>query len=306
MRMHRFARPRRLGVSLIGAAAAVTMFAGMAHAVPIDTQTTTGPEGATWDSEGNYTYGTSGGPCTGFDGTTQELGFTPADDGSNDFSSDAFDGGLFLLVNGDAFGDGIEDAALSGDGHQLTVGPQTKSGLVIKRRDRALQTSPTLRTLVSFTNNSASKRTANVVWDSAMGADEEERTRASSSGDRRHREQDRWIVASDDPDNASLSDPPVLFVFFGAGAPTKVNNVIWAPEDAGPEDGHGEGCVAVRYKLAVPAKSTRYMLFYTDLGMDNDDAIGQATKYNRHGLTAKLLDGIANAVKRKIVNWDLT
>jgi hypothetical protein len=305
MRMHRFARPRRLGVSLIGAAAAVMMFAGTAQAVPIDSQALTGPEGATWDSEGDYTYGTSGGPCTGFDGTTQEVGFTPADDVSNDFSSDAFDGGLFLLVNGDAFGNGIEEAALSGDGHQLTVGPQTKSGLVIKRRDRALQTSPTLRTLVSFTNNSTSKRSVNVVWDSAMGADEEERTRASSSGDLRHREQDRWIVASDDPENASLSDPPVLFVFYGLSAPTKVNTVIWAPEDAGPENSNGEACVAVRYRLTVPAKSTRYMLFYTDLGMNNEDAIAQAAKYNRHRLNAKLLVGITDSVKRKIVNWDL-
>jgi hypothetical protein len=187
------------------------IFAGTAQAVLIDPQTLTGAEGTVWDSEGNYTYGTGGGPCTGVDGTTQELGFTPADDVLNSFTSDAFDGGLFLLVNGDAFGDGIEDSALSGDGHQLTTGPQTKAGLVITRRDRALQTSPTLRSLITFKNNSGSPRSVNVVWDSAMGADTEERTRASSSGDLRHREGDRWIVASDDPINANLSDPPVLW-----------------------------------------------------------------------------------------------
>jgi hypothetical protein len=281
------------------------LFAGTAQAVLIDTQVLTGPEGASWDSKGDYTYGTGGGPCTGVDGTTQEVGFTPVDDGSNDFTSDAFDGGLFLLVNGDAFGNGIEDAALTGGGHELTTGPQTKSGLVIRRQDRALQTSPTMRSLVRFVNNGATNRTVNLVWDSAMGADEEERTRASSSGDLRHRENDRWIVASDDPDNASLSDPPVLFVFYGVNAPTKVKTVIWAPEDAGPENGIGEGCVAVKYRLTVPAHSTRYMLFYTDLGMDNTDAKAQAAKYNPQHLNNNLLVGITDGVKQRIVNWDL-
>jgi hypothetical protein len=305
MRVRQFVRPRRLGVSIASAVAAVMLFAGTAQAVPIDSQVLTGPEGATWDSEGDYTYGTSGGPCTGVDGTTQEVGFTPADDGGNNFTTDAFDGGLYLLVNGDAFGNGIEDTALTGGGDELTTGPQTKSGLVIRRQDRALQTSPTLRSLVRFVNNGGTNRTVNVVWDSAMGADEEERTRASSSGDLRHREADRWIVASDDLDNVDLSDPPVLFVFYGINAPAKVKTVIWAPEDVGPENEIGEGCVAVRYRLTVPAHSTRYMLFYTDLGMDNDDAIAQAAKYNNPRLNNKLLVGITDSVKRRIVHWDL-
>jgi hypothetical protein len=306
MRMRRSVRPRRLGVSLVGAAAAVMMFAGTAHAVPIDPVELTGPEGATWEPEANDLYGTGGAPCTGVDGTTQEIGFTPAMDAFNDFSSDAFDGGLFLLVNGDAFGNGINNGVLSGDGHQLTVGPQTKGGLAITRRERALQTSPTLRSLVRFTNTHATRRTVNVVWDSAMGADEEEGTRASSSGDLLHSEADRWIVASDDPVNANLSDPPVLFVFYGKFAPRKVKTVVWAPEDPPPANGIGAGCVAVRYSLTVPAKSTRYLLFFTDLGMDNDDAIAQAVKYNTRRLDADLLVGISLRVKERIVNWDLT
>ena len=303
MRMSRSVRPRRLGISLIAALAAAVLFGGTAYAHPIDDDVLAGAEGTRWDSQGNYTYGTEGGPCTGVDGTTQEVGYTPADDGSNNFGDDAFDGGLYLMVNGDAFGDGIENATLTALGDQRNVGPQTKAGLVITRMDRALRSSPTLRTLVKFTNNGATKKTVNIVWDSAMGADGFEGTRASSSGDLTQTTADRWIVTSD---NATTpEDAPVLFVYYGKNAPTKVSNVVFAPEDPDPINGIGAACVAVRYSLSVPAHSTRYLLWFTELGQGNDDAIAQAVKYNTRALTPKLLVGISAAVKSQIVNWDL-
>jgi hypothetical protein len=303
MRLSRSVRRRRLGISLVAAVAAAVLFGGTAYARTIDDDFLSGGEKTKWDSQGNYTYGTGGGPCTGVDGTTQEVGYTPADDGSNNFGDDAFDGGLFLMVNGDAFGNGIENATLTALGDQRNVGPQTKAGLVITRMDRALQTSPTLRSLVKFTNNGAVKKTVNIVWDSAMGADNAEGTRASSSGNLVHGIGDRWIVASD---NATTpDDPPVLFVFYGKNAPTKVSTVVYAPEDPNPANLIGEGCVAVRYQLSVPAHSTRYMLFFTELGQSNEDAIGQATKYNNRALNANLLVGISGTVKSRIVNWDL-
>ena len=305
MRVPRFVQPRRLGMSLIVAVAAVMVPAVAANAVLIDPTTLSGPQGSVWDSEGNYTYGVDGGPCTGVDGTTQEVGFTPADDVLNDFTSDVFDGGLFLMINGDAFGDGIENSALSAGGHQLITGPQTKSGLAITRFDRALQTSPTMRTLVRFTNNGGANRTVNVVWDSAMGSDTEERTRASSSGNLRHEPFDRWIVSSDDPLTADLGDPPALFVFYGIGAPEKVNTVIFAPEDEDPENGIGEACIAVRYRITVPAHSVRYLLFFTDIARTNEAARTQAAKYNHRVLNANLTVGLSGAIKNKILNWDL-
>jgi hypothetical protein len=305
MRLSRSVRPRRLGISLVAAVAAAVLFGGTAYAHPIDDDVLAGAEGTRWDAQGNYTYDTGGGPCTGVDGTTQEVGYTPAADGSNNFSSDAFDGGLYLMVNGDAFGNGIENATITALGDQRNVGPQTKAGLVITRSDRALQSSPTLRSLVRFTNNGATKKTVNIVWDSAMGADNDEGTRASSSGDLVHGVGDRWIVASDDPSSATLEDPPILFVFFGKNAPRKVAAVVFAPEDPDPASGIGQGCVAVRYSLSVPAHSSRYMLFFTELGQSNEDAIAQAAKYNIRTLNAKLLVGISGTVKSRIVNWDL-
>ena len=226
-------------------------------------------------------------------------------DAFNDFSSDAFDGGLFLLVNGDAFGNGINNGVLSGNGHQLTVGPQTKSGLAITRRERALQNEPDVAEPCEIHQYPRDEKEVNVVWDSAMGADEDEDTRASSSGDLLHCVADRWIVASDYSDNATLSDPPIVFVFYGRRTQEGERRSLGSGGPA-PVSGIGAGCVAVRYSLTVPAKSTRYLLFYTDLGMDNDDAIAQAVKYNTRRLDADLLVGISLGVKERIVNWDLT
>ena len=272
-------RWRRL-VPFAAAAVAVLTLASAASAVTIDDVELTGPEGATWDAEGDYTYGTSGGPCTGVDGTTQEKGYTPAADVSNDFTSDAFDGGLYLLVNGDAYGDGVNQAKLSAAGHQLNVKAEEMAGLSVRRQDRALTSSPTLRSLVTFTNPGANDRTVNVVWDSAMGADGLEGTRASSTHDLVHTKADRWIAVSDDADSASLSDEPVLFVFSGVGASEKVRTVIWAPEDADPVSGIGQACIAVQFRITVPGHSQRALLFFTDVAMDNEDAISQAPKYN--------------------------
>jgi hypothetical protein len=293
-----------------GAAAAVVTgllvlaLAGPASAAVIDDVVLTGPEGTEWDAEGDYTYGTSGGPCTGVDGTTQEEGFTPADDGSNDFTSDAFDGGLFLMVNGDAFGNGIEDAPQSGQ--ELKVGPQTKSGVKITRIERALAAAPTLRSLIRFRNDHNSRRTLGIVWDSAMGADGEEETRASSSAPNGvHSRADRWITTSDDPVSASLSDPPVVFSYYGPGARERVTRVVFAAEDPDPSSGIGEACIAVRFRITIPANSTRYMVFFTDMALSNADARNQANKYDRQRLGPKMLRGIGPGVRNQILNWDL-
>jgi hypothetical protein len=278
--------------------------AAPASAAAIDDVELTGAEGTIWDAEGDYTYGTSGGPCTGVDGTTQEEGFTPADDGENDFTSDAFDGGLYLMVNGDAFGAGIEDGPLSGQ--QLKVGPDQMSGVRITRIERALQSSPTLRSLIRFRNGTNSGKNLRVVWDSAMGADTEEETRASSNAPNGvHTRADRWITTSDDADSGDLSDPPVVFSYFGPNARERVRRVTFAAEDDDPANGVGEACIAVRFNITIPAKSTRYMLFFTDMAQSNSDARNQANKFDHAGLGPKLLRDIGPGVRNRVLNWNL-
>jgi hypothetical protein len=298
------ARPRGGAMTAFLAIGLVVALAAPAQAVLIDGVELTGAEGTVWDAEGDYTYGTGGGPCTGVDGAVQEEGFTPVDDGVNNFTSDLFDGGLYLMVKGNAFGDGIEDGSVSGQ--QLRVGPESLKGLNITRFERALQTSPTLRSLIRFNNPSNRSRTVRIVWDSALGADGEEGTRDSSSGTpTNHTPLDRWIVVSDDPISANLSDPPGLMVFFGKEAAETVTEVVYKAGDPDPANGIGEACIAVAFKITIPAHATRYMLFFTEMGQSNEDAIGQAAKYNKADLKAKLLDGIGPRKQSRILNWNL-
>jgi len=279
--------------------AALTLMASTAHTAPtaIDDVLLTGPQGAEWDAEGDYDYG-SGGPCYAREG------FTPADDVNNDYSSDVFDGGLLLLVNGQTFGAGIETGNLTGQ--QIKVGPQRLANVKVTRIERALQSSPTLRSLIRFKNATKKARSLTLIWDSALGADEDEATRASSNAPvHAHTKADRWIVASDNPDSGSLSDPPVAFVFNGKRAQTGVAKVLYAPEDPAPATDR-EGCVSVRLRIKVPAKSTRYLLFFTEIGLSNEASISMAKKFNKRGLNNALLTGIPQNVRNKVLNWDLS
>ncbi|HEX6208118.1 MAG TPA: hypothetical protein VF058_07145, partial [Actinomycetota bacterium] len=135
----------RRTAAVVALVAGLTLVASAASTAPtpIDDVVLTGPQGAEWDADGNDDYG-SGGPCFAREG------FSPAVDVENDFSNDVFDGGLLLLVNGKTFGAGIETGNLSGQ--QLKVGPQRFNRVKVTRIERALQTSPTLRSLIRFKN----------------------------------------------------------------------------------------------------------------------------------------------------------
>jgi hypothetical protein len=303
MRM-KISDPRRRGgaITTLLAAVLVLALAGPAQAVLIDGVVLTGDEGTTWDAEGDYTYGVLGGPCTGSDAGVQEVGFTPVYDGANDFSNDLFDAGLYLMVKGDAFGAGIEDGSVSGQ--QLKVGPESMGGLAITRYERALQTSPTLRSLIRFNNPTNNAKSVRLVWDSALGSDDSEGTRDSSYGNATNQTVfDRWIVVSDSP--TSPTDPPGLFVFFGKEAAERVTEVVYKAGDPDPANGIGSGCIAVAFKITVPAHTTRYMLLFTEMGQSNADASNQAAKYNNTHLSSKLLTGIGPKKRGRILNWNL-
>ena len=151
----RNARPLMVRAGAVVGAAALMLAASAAQAattVPLDSQELTGAS-ATWDVSSPYDYGSGGAPCTSSTG-----GYTPVEDGSfagASTYSDAFDAGLYLNVNGSIFDDADGNGRLSGQ--QLTAGPTNMSGLQVTRIERALSTSPTLRSLVRFKNGSAKR-----------------------------------------------------------------------------------------------------------------------------------------------------
>lgn len=225
-------------------------------------------------------------------------GYTPVEEGWHGFNNgvgdktDAFDGGLLLDVNTTTFadGDGFGDYTKG----TLTVGPRATAGLRVSRMDAGLPGSPTLRDLVRLTNGKKSAVTRDIELNTDLGSDGQTDVRASSTGDMAFTKADRWVVTSD----VVPSDPPVTHVLYGKGAAEKVEEVISAPVG-------GVACLTVRFRVRIPAKSTRYLLFFAEMNDTNNRAANSAKKFNKVGANSALLAGIGPAVRSKILNWDL-
>ena len=285
-------KPRTWTVLALGTALLV---AGADVALPVSGAILTGA-GAIWSMTGNFDYFPGGGPCT-----SSDAGFSVYEGDLSGGSTEAFDGGLFVNVNGTLFDD--DDGSLTGQ--TLRTGPMVISGIAVSRTDTALPSVPVLRTLIKLRNTTNTGKTANLQWDSAMGSDDLESTRASSDGDLFFEENDRWGVSSD-----SASDPPgppaVTFALFGKGqVREKTAEVVLAPEDD-ELPAVGQGCVVFRFRVGVPADKTRYLLLFTEMHETNAGAIASTGKYNNRDLNNALLSGVGGPRKLgKIVNWDL-
>ncbi len=220
-------------------------------------------------------------------------GFTPASDGAfgPDYSqSDAFDNGLEMSVNGKDVPD--KDGLLDVRANEVIAGGGKIDGVKIWRTERALATSPTLRTLVRFDNTAGSAQTMRVLWDSDLGSDGFEAVRASSDGDTTYDVSDRWVVSSDDP--TTPSDPVLTFALFGRKARVGTKAIV---------NGFGSGCFTVKFAFRVPAHSTRYLLFFTQMNGTNEKALTRATKFDKPA--DPLLAGLPDTVLSEIVNWSL-
>jgi hypothetical protein len=257
--------------------------------------------GAVWDAEAGYTYGVGGGPCT-----SSEVGFTPAEEGSVGPLGDAFDGGLFLLLDRVAFDDDEGSGDLRAELQQLTIGPTKIGRLRVTRTDRALPDTPTLRSLVRLENKTSRDVEAEITWDSATGQDGTERTVLSDAPKpRRTTPSDDWIVAHGTTDEGGAPDPAITMAVYGPGdVGVTSRRVPWAPED---DEGTSpnSGCVVFRFDVKVPAGQTRFLLFFTELRGTADEAVATAARFGRVRRSSPLMDGIGLKVARRIANWDL-
>jgi hypothetical protein len=267
-----------------------------AAVVPVDDIVLTGAD-AKWDVTHDFDYDTSGAPCMSTDG-----GYT-IEGGEYGTQTDAFDGGLYLEVGKAVFDD--EDGNGTQTDQQLRVGPTPTGGLVVTRTDVALQGTPTLRTLIRLENLKDVRVTKTITWDSALGADDDEKTRASSAEPfGATTADDDWIVASDS--KTSPSDPTVTFAVYGRGdIDVEGRAVPWAPEDPDPADESSEGCVVFRFRVSVPAGQTRYLVFFTEFRDTNEKAIATADRFGRVQLPDALLEGIGPKVAARVLNWNL-
>ncbi len=248
--------------------------------VLIDDVLIKGPGPTRWDAENG------GNSCN-----TSDI-YTPVSDGEFDTQDDAFDDGLALNVEGIDFLDSDENGTRVRK--MLTVGPEPIAGVRVWRTDQVLTTSPTMRSLIRFKNPTAAPIRLDVLWDSNLGSDGSELVQATANGDTTYGLNDRWVVSSDDA--ATPSDPVLTFVLFGKRAAVRPNTIV---------DTFGSGCFGVELRLRVKARSSGFLLFFTQMNGTNESGISGAAQFNRVRPGSDLLRGLAPRVLRNIRNWDL-
>ena len=276
---------RRKLLTFLPATVASLLIVQIAHATPvtpISTVSLDGSSSSVWDP----TNASDG--CLDSDGAA----YAAVDDGGIGLLSDAFDGGLVLIVDGKRFVDSDDTGNLVGE--SLTTGPMAVHGVQVLRTDRAIGT--VLRTLVKLTNTRAVGQSFPIALDSDLGSDGDGEIRASSDGNLNVTAADRWFITSDDA--ATPGDPVLTFVSHGKGQ-------VRSRGDS-PRFGDGTECVVTHWRVSVPAHSVRFLLLITEMSTTNASAISKAARFNNQRLNSTLLAGIGPAKRAKVLNWDLT
>jgi hypothetical protein len=223
--------------------------------------------------------------------------YTPVDDGFTDVSSDAYDGGMILYVNGGTFRDGNDQGNETGE--QLKVGPSRLGRVLVSRTDRALATSPTLRDLITFKNPTRRAKTLQILIENDYGADGTEVVRATSTApDLSFQTNDRWLLVADDATNPS--DALITNAWFGRGADERLVNVT-------NDIPNGDSCVGVTYRIRIPARTTKYLLLFAQVhdATAFTTARNRAQVFDRNRLPARFLVDLRPRVRNNVLNWNL-
>ena len=276
--------------------AASAVFAATAFAAPVNINDAnlTGGDSTTWDATNSDTA-----YCTPAE--ENNSGFAPVDDGIANADTDAFDGGMMLVIGNKTFEDGNDQGSLKGQ--TLKVGPDPLGSVDVTVRATALQGSPTLQVLYGFKNQKDHQVSPEAIIESNLGSDDTGTAIAgTSSGDEKFKNADRWIVTED----TDLEDGPVTHVLYGKQA-DGFDDIVATPEEGCEESiSLYEDGVAVSYSLKIPAHSTRYLLAFAEMHeSDTGAALDDVKKFNDAKLSKKLLKGITGNVRSKILNWDL-
>jgi hypothetical protein len=288
MQVDRRRRRRVLGIALVAFLLAAAPAAYAANVV-IDDTDLTGGGGTTWDPE-NDTYACTNPPAPN--------GFIPVDDGSTASRDDAFDDGFVAWVgglNGHIFHDPDDNG--NRKGQRLSVGPSSTNGFKVSETETALQASPTLRMIYQFKNTTGHTLKRAIAIETNLGSDDDTTIDASSSGNQSWSRSDRWLVTHEDPFDAS-ADPVVSQVWFGKHAAKR-------PVAIKHSDGGEPDCFLTTFKLGVKPHKVRDLMFFAEMNNTIGAGVQKAHKFNKRHLSHKLLKGLGNRVRNRIVNWDL-
>jgi len=208
-------------------------------------------------------------------------------DGSiNNGTSDAYDGGLRLSVNGSSFPSN-GNATLIG-GRQVEMGPSDVGGLRVSRRIFVPDGERGARFLEIIENPGASERVANVSLSTNLGSDSGTQTIATSSGDLVFDPADDFLITDDF--STTGGDPALVHVISGPNAPVRASAASLFSNDN----------IAVAYNVTVPAGGRVVLMHFAVQSTASEEARTRAPSVLRlqgavtSALPAGLRDDIVN------------
>jgi hypothetical protein len=210
-------------------------------------------------------------------------------------TSDAYEVGQYLTVNGTAFPFSTRNTELSG--RPVVTGPAVLAGLNVTRK---IYVPPATgagwaRFLEVIENPTAAPITATIRIQTNAGSDGSTAIFSSSSGDTAFTVADRWLT-TDDGDGSG--DPSLNHNFWGAGAalpPTAATMTVF--------DCAGTQGPAVDFPMTVPARATRVIMHFA--GQSANHATAQASARAIDVLPAGYLTGMTGAEINGVLNWRL-
>ncbi|MBW1818335.1 MAG: IPTL-CTERM sorting domain-containing protein [Deltaproteobacteria bacterium] len=206
---------------------------------------------------------------------------------------DAYDGFWKLAVDGTDYEPAADADLVSTEyGKTVTGSTVAMSGMNVTQQYTAFCFSPTLRVWITVENPTGSAITVPIIVSGDLGSDDDTTVEATSSGDATFDASDRWLVTDGDPD-----DPVNTFVFFGLGSPAAMPT---AAELANDDE------IDVDFQVTVPAHSTRYLLFFSQVSRTVGDAIGGVSEFNSLPALeeAGLLCGLNRGELKDALNWN--
>jgi hypothetical protein len=203
----------------------------------------------------------------------------------------AFNGAFIMTVNGAVFqapGGRMDISGTTCTSHSSL----NMSGLAVNAQFYFDPNSPTLRTIYTYTNNTASPITATIQWQNYL-FDGPAVVVSTSAGGTAESVTDSWVVTH------SGSSAYIDSVRFGPSAPD-TPTIVCAPAISCSGNA---GLLIDQYSLTVPARQTRALMFFGRLSATS--TIDTSTFDGAGSLTsAGLLNNLpAGLQQSQIVNW---
>ena len=206
----------------------------------------------------------------------------------NNGTSDAYDGGMRLIIDGQQFGQ-FATGSLTINDRQVTIGNFGASGLNVRRSIYVPSDQAFVRYLDAFSNPTNADIAVQIQINTNLGSDGGTVIVSTTDGDATIEPTDTWVVTDDASDGAG--DPSLAHVTAGAGG--SIIPVIAAPL----------GSILYTYDITVPANSRAIIMHFDSQNANRAAAIASAGALA--GLGAGTLDGMSADERADVINFNV-